>query len=53
VRIVDRETGTVEIEVPIPTVGLAPALKKLLEIAARNDVAVQVARRHETADLPG
>jgi len=26
VQIVDREPGTVEIEVPIPDVGLAPAL---------------------------
>jgi hypothetical protein len=38
VRIVDREAGTVEIEVPIPAIGLAPALRKLLRIAAHNDV---------------
>lgn len=38
VRIVDRGTGTVEIEVPIPDVGLAPALRKLLKISARSDV---------------
>ncbi len=37
VRIVDQEAGTVEIEVPIPEVGLAPALRRLLRIAARND----------------
>jgi GNAT superfamily N-acetyltransferase len=38
VRIVDRQAGTVEIEMPIPKVGLAPALKKLLRIAARHDL---------------
>lgn len=40
IRIVDQEAGTVEIEVPIPAIGVAPALRKLLRIAARNDVAV-------------
>jgi GNAT superfamily N-acetyltransferase len=40
VRIIDREMGRVEIEVPIPEVGVAPALKKVLQIAAANDVAV-------------
>ena len=40
VRVVDREAGTVEIEMPIPKVGLAPALKKLLRIAARQDLVV-------------
>jgi GNAT superfamily N-acetyltransferase len=39
-RIVDRERGTVEIEMPIPKIGLAPALKKLLRIAARHDLVV-------------
>ncbi len=39
VRIVDRELGTVEIEMQIPTVGLSPALRKVLRIAARTDVA--------------
>jgi GNAT superfamily N-acetyltransferase len=39
VRIVDQEAGTVEIEVPIPEMGLAPALRKLISIAARGDVA--------------
>jgi hypothetical protein len=38
VRIIDREPGTVEIEMPIPAVGLSPALSKLLRIAAGNDV---------------
>jgi len=40
VRIVDQEAGTVEIEMSIPKIGLAPALKKLLRIAARDDVVV-------------
>jgi GNAT superfamily N-acetyltransferase len=40
VRIVDREAGTVELEVPIPDVGLAPALRKLLRVAAQHDVVV-------------
>jgi GNAT superfamily N-acetyltransferase len=40
VRIVDRELGTVEIEVPIPSVGLAPALRKVIRIAAQHDIAV-------------
>jgi GNAT superfamily N-acetyltransferase len=39
VRIVDRASGTVEIEVEIPSVGVAPGLKDLLRIAARHDVA--------------
>jgi GNAT superfamily N-acetyltransferase len=40
VRILDRETGTVEIEVSIPAIGLAPALRKLLHISARRDIVV-------------
>jgi GNAT superfamily N-acetyltransferase len=40
VRIVDREAGTVEVEVPIPVVGLPPALRKLLRVAAEHDVVV-------------
>ena len=45
VRIIDRELGTVEIEVPIPDIGLAPALKQLLQIAGRHDVVVPLAGR--------
>jgi RimJ/RimL family protein N-acetyltransferase len=45
VTIVDRDTGTVEIEVPIPKIGLAPALRKLLEISAHSDVVVPLAAR--------
>jgi GNAT superfamily N-acetyltransferase len=40
VRIVDRELGTVEIEVPIPAIGLAAPLRELLRISARSDVVV-------------
>ena len=39
VRIVDRAAGTVQLEVAIPTVGVAPELNELLRIAARHDVA--------------
>jgi GNAT superfamily N-acetyltransferase len=45
VRIVDQELGTVEIEVPIPPIGLAPALRKLIRIAAQHDVAVPLAHQ--------
>jgi GNAT superfamily N-acetyltransferase len=45
VRIVDRESGTVEVEVPIPKIGLAPALRKLLKISAHTDVVVPLAGR--------
>lgn len=34
-RIIDRAPGTVQIEVPIPEIGLAPALRKLLRVAAQ------------------
>jgi GNAT superfamily N-acetyltransferase len=40
VRIIDRSTGTVEIEVPIPTTAGPAGLRSLLRIAARHDVAV-------------
>jgi GNAT superfamily N-acetyltransferase len=40
VRVVDRESGTVEIEVPIPPIGLSPALRQLLQLAAKHDIAV-------------
>jgi GNAT superfamily N-acetyltransferase len=42
VRIVDREAGSVEIEAQIPSIGLAPALAKLLRIAASNDSSVDL-----------
>lgn len=40
VRVRDREAGTVEIETPIQEVGVPAALRKLLRLAAREDVAV-------------
>ena len=46
VRIVDQHAGTVEIEMPIPKLGLSPTLKKLLRISARNDIVVPLADRH-------
>jgi Acetyltransferase (GNAT) family len=46
VRIVDREVGTVEIEMPNPKVGLSPALKRLLRVTARNDLAAPPSSRH-------
>jgi len=49
VRIVDQDAGTVEIEMPIPDVGLSPALKKLLAVAARNSVVVPLEDRHDPA----
>jgi GNAT superfamily N-acetyltransferase len=45
VEVVDREAGTVEIEVAIPTAGVAPELRELLRLAAKHDVAVPVTRR--------
>jgi GNAT superfamily N-acetyltransferase len=39
VDIVDRDAGTVQIEIPIPQNGLAPALRKLLRIVARGQAA--------------
>jgi GNAT superfamily N-acetyltransferase len=46
VRVVDREVGTVEIEMPIPDVGLSPPLRKLLRVAARNNIVVPLEDRH-------
>ncbi len=46
VQVVDREVGTVEIEMPIPEVGLSPTLKKLLGVAARNNVVVPLEDRN-------
>ncbi len=43
VRIIDREQGRVEVEVPIPEIGLAPGLRKVLQIAARHDIVVPLA----------
>ncbi len=51
VRIIDQELGTVEIEVPIPDIGLAPALRQLLQIAGRHDVVVPLAGREVPSRL--
>ena len=42
---IDQELGTIEIEIEIPAVGLAPALRKLLAIAAHHDNAVPLVER--------
>ncbi len=42
VRVIDRDNAAVEIEVAIPAVGVAPELKELLGISAREDVAIPV-----------
>ena len=53
VRIVDRELGTVEIEVPIPAIGLAPALRQVIRIAAQHDVALRSPTTTHDAASPG
>jgi len=45
-RIVDQAIGTVEIDVSIAPTGVAPALRKLLAIAAQHDVAVPRSHRN-------
>ena len=44
VQVIDRDAGTVEIEVPIPATGVAPELRELLRLAAQHDVAVPITR---------
>jgi GNAT superfamily N-acetyltransferase len=39
VQVIARESGRVEVQVPLTDVGLAPALRKLLQVAATHDVA--------------
>lgn len=53
VRIIDRELGTIEIEVPIPATGLAPALRELVRISARSDVVMPPPDRDRLRRLPG
>lgn len=48
-RIIDREAGTVEIEMAIPEAGLSPALRKLLRLVARNNMVVPLEERHGNA----
>jgi GNAT superfamily N-acetyltransferase len=52
VRIVDREVGTVEIEMAIPEVGLSPTLTRLLRVAARDNVVVPLEDRRGTPRPP-
>ncbi len=47
VQVLDREAGTVEIEVAIPAAGVAPELRELLRLAAAHDVAAPVTRRDD------
>jgi hypothetical protein len=44
VQVVDREAGTVKIEVALPAPGAAPELRELLRVAADHDVAVPITR---------
>jgi len=53
IRIVDRETGTVEIEVRIPEIGVAPALRKLIRIAAQHDGVVPPDHNNRMLRIPG
>lgn len=52
VRTVDHEAGAVEVEVPIPDTGVAPALRKLIGIAARDDIAIPLVRHDGTPRPP-
>ncbi len=49
VRIVDHESGTMEIEMPIPPIGVPPALRKLLRVSARREVTVPIDNRRVAA----
>ena len=46
VRIVDHEIGIVEIEMPIPTIGVPAALRKLVQVSARREIIVPLDNRH-------
>jgi GNAT superfamily N-acetyltransferase len=50
VRTIDRETGTVEVEVPVPEDGLSPALRKLLRVSAGINGAAPPAGRDRFGD---
>lgn len=45
VEVIAREPGRVEVQVPLADVGLTPALRKLLRITARNDLAAPLTPR--------
>lgn len=44
-RVLARSGGTIEVEAPISQAGLSPQLRRLLRVAACNDVGVSPARR--------
>jgi GNAT superfamily N-acetyltransferase len=51
VRVVDRASGTVEVEVHLPAIGVTPELRKLIRLAAASDIAIpigQLPRGHRT-----
>lgn len=50
-RLVEHGAGTIEVEAPIHPVGLSPPLRRLLRVAARNDVAVPPASRGSPVTL--
>jgi GNAT superfamily N-acetyltransferase len=50
VRVLDREAGAVEVEVPVPDVGVSPQLAQLIRLAARHDTAVPLATVRALAD---
>jgi len=52
-RIIDQEAGTVEIAVPIPPMGVSPALRKLIRIAAQHEIAVPPPHNHRMLRIPG
>ncbi|HEX2310375.1 MAG TPA: GNAT family N-acetyltransferase [Vicinamibacterales bacterium] len=50
-RVLDRASGTVEVEVHLPAIGVSPELRKLIRLAAASDIAIpigQLARGHRT-----
>lgn len=51
VRVVDRASATVEVEVHLPAIGVTPELRKLIRLAAASDIAIPIAqlpRGHRT-----
>ena len=51
VRVLDRASGTVAVEVHLPAIGVTPELRKLIRLAAASDIAIpigQLPRGHRT-----
>jgi hypothetical protein len=44
VRVIDQERGTVDVEVAIPDVGVAPELREMLRIGARHQAGASTTR---------